>query len=69
MNDPADATAIKIGQLYIDINKKMKTEFTNELDRIKEFEKEQEIRGIHCIGYFYLLFKIHVLIRFRITRT
>jgi hypothetical protein len=42
VNDPADATAIKIGQLYIDINKKMKTEFTNELDRIKNSKKNKK---------------------------
>jgi len=33
----------------------METELTNELDRIKEFEKEEAIRGIHPVGYFYLL--------------
>ncbi len=40
----------------------MKAELTSELDRIKEFEKEEAIRGMYPIEYFYLLFKSHVLI-------
>ncbi len=46
----------------------MKAELTSELGRIKEFEKEEAIRGMYPIEYFYLLFKSHVLILFRITR-
>jgi len=54
-NDPSDIIAMKIGQLYVDINKKMKTEITNALDRIKE----EEIRSmIQLIEDFYLFNKI-----------
>lgn len=67
VNDPADATAIKIAHNYIStLTKKMKAELTSELDWIKEFE--EAIRGMYPIEYFYLLFKSHVLILFRITR-
>lgn len=44
--DPNDKIAIQIGNLFIDCNKKMKSDLSNELDKIREQEKSEAFEGI-----------------------
>ncbi|CAF0778195.1 unnamed protein product [Adineta steineri] len=46
MNDPDDNIATKIGQLYINMNKKMEKEINDGLDEIKQQEEQEEIQKL-----------------------
>ncbi|CAF1490890.1 unnamed protein product [Adineta steineri] len=46
MSDSDDNIATKIGQLYINMNKKMKKEINDGLDQIKQYEKQEEIQKL-----------------------
>lgn len=44
-NDPTDAIAIKIGQLFVESDQQKKINLANGLEQIKLFEEQEIIRG------------------------
>ncbi len=43
--DPSDSIAIQIGQMYTDMKQKFQSDLSNEMDNLKELEKQMHIQG------------------------
>ena len=50
-DNPDDMIAVKVGQLFIDMNKKLQGELADGIERVKELERLQDYNAEYFMSY------------------
>lgn len=50
-DDSSELIAKKIGQMYVNLNKKFKDDLSNKMNKLKEIEKAQDTEGKYFVVY------------------